>query len=113
MVVHQVFAQIFEGEVKNILVCDNYELANWLSRQAYGDGAVAVECSQYPCMIGDTYHDGCFFRLDPDTGEEVQIPYIPTQEQQVEALEAENAALQQQITDTQLALCEIYEGMEV
>ena len=28
MIVHQVYAQIVEGEIKNIIVCDNYE---WLS----------------------------------------------------------------------------------
>lgn len=110
MVVHQVFAQIFEGEVKNIFVCDNYELANWLSRQSYGDDAIAIDCSQYPVVIGDTYHDGQFWRAG-EGGEETQVPYIPTQEQQVEALSAENIALQQQLTDTQLALCEVYELM--
>lgn len=110
MAVHQVFAQVSGGKVENIFICDNYELANWLSRQAYGDGAVAVECSQYPCVIGDTYHDGQFWRVGED-GEETQVPYIPTPEQQVEALSAENIALQQQLTDTQLALCEVYELM--
>ena len=44
-------------------------------------------------------------------GEESEVRYIPTSEEQVAALEAENAALQQQVTDTQLALCEVYELM--
>lgn len=113
MLIHEVFAQISEGEVKNIFVCDNYPTADYLTKCTYGPEAFAVSALQYACGAGDKYHDGCFYRLDPDTGEEVQIPYIPTQEQQVKVLSAENAALQQQLTDTQLALVEIYEGMEV
>lgn len=93
MIVHQIFAQIFEGEIKNIMVCDNYELANWISRATYGGTATAVDCLQYPCAIGDKYHDGQFWRTDPETGEEKPIEYIPTQEQQVQQLAAENEEL--------------------
>lgn len=35
----------------------------------------------------------------------------PTTEERVAALEAENAALTQQLTDTQLALCDVYEAL--
>jgi len=52
MIVHQVFAQIHKGEVKNVIVCDNYELANWLARATYGSEAIAVDCLQYPCGQG-------------------------------------------------------------
>ncbi len=111
MAVHEVYAQIWEGKVQNIIVCDNYEMANYLSRMSYGEDSFAVECSRYACALGDLYHDGAFWRKDPETGEESEVRYIPTSEEQVAALEAENAALQQQVTDTQLALCEVYELM--
>lgn len=99
MIVHQVYAQIFEGEVKNIIVCDNYELANYLARATYGDDAYAVDCLQYPCGIGDTYHGNRFWKADPDTGEETQVKYVPTQEQQVQQLTTENEELMLAMSD--------------
>ena len=110
MIVHEVFAQIFEGEVKNVMVCSDYPTADYLTKCTYGPDAYAVDCLQYPCAVGDKYHDGFFWRVDPETGEEIKIEYRPTQEQEVEALKQENAELNSQLTDTQLALCEIYEG---
>lgn len=93
MIVHEIFAQVHNGVVQNIIVCDNYPTADHLTKCIYGSEAFAVDCLQYKCSVGDKYHDGCFWYVDPETGEEVQIPYIPTQEQQVSALTAENAEL--------------------
>ncbi|MFT4107751.1 MAG: hypothetical protein QM657_18515 [Lacrimispora sp.] len=90
MIVHQVFAQIYDGEIKNIIVCDNYEMANWLTRASHGDEAFAVDCLQYPCGIGDRYHDGEFYRVNKDGAEEA-IQYIPTAEQMVPVLSAQIA----------------------
>lgn len=111
MAVHELFAQIWEGRVQNIIICDNYEMANQLSFMSYGTDAFAVNCTRYPCMLGDLYHDGKFWREDPDTGEESIVEYVPTPEEQIHFLQKENAALQQQVIDTQLALCEVYELM--
>lgn len=132
MVAHGVYAQIFDETVQNVMVCDDYELANLITRASYGDDSFAVECLQYPCTIGDRYRDGGFFRVVE--GEEIPIEYVPTQEEQVSILNAENTslkqettslqlalaeqyeenlALQEEITNTQLALAELYEGMEV
>ena len=93
MIVHEIFAQVHNGVVQNIFVCDNYPTADHLTKCIYGSEAFAVDCLQYKCSVGDKYHDGCFWRVAPETGEEVQIPYIPTQEQQVAALTEENAEL--------------------
>lgn len=123
MIVHQVFAEIFEGEVKNVIVCSNYEMANQLTRYTYGETAFAVDCLQYPCTIGDKYHDESFWRVLAD-GTEKKIEYVPTQEQQVTTLNAaltdsqlalieqyeSNLTLQQEITNMQLALIDFYEG---
>lgn len=89
MIVHEVFAQICDGEVKNIIVCDNYPTADHLTKCIYGDEAFAVDCLQYACGIGDKYHDGAFYHVD-DNSAETEIPYTPTQEQQVAALQADN-----------------------
>ncbi len=89
MIVHEVFAQICDGEVKNIMVCDNYPTADYLTKCVYGDEAYAVDCLQYACTIGDKYHDNKFYRVAED-GTEEEIPYTQTQEQQVAALQADN-----------------------
>ena len=92
MIVHEVFAQILDGEVKNIMVCDNYPTADYLTKCVYGDEAYAVDCLQYASGIGDRYHENQFFRVNDD-GTETAIPYTPTQEQQVADLQAENEEL--------------------
>lgn len=92
MIVHEVFAQICDGEVKNVIVCDNYPTADHLTKCIYGSEAFAVDCLQYACGIGDKYNDNQFFRVGED-GTETAIPYTPTQEQQVETLQAENNEL--------------------
>ena len=103
MIVHQVYAIIdTAGNVQNVMVCDNYEEANVIARCAYGDEAVAVDCLQYPCQPGDKYHDGRFWRTGED-GQETELIYVPAQEQQVAALEAENR-------DLTLALAEMIGG---
>lgn len=87
MVVHQVFAQILEEEIKNIIVCENYEMANWLSRVAYGDTAFSVDCFQYPCQAGDRYRDGIFYSTDENGVETVINPVMST-DQEIEFLRA-------------------------
>lgn len=89
-IVHEVFAQVSDGVVQNIMVCENYPMADYLTKCTYGDEAFAVDVLQYNTGIGDLYHDGFFWRVDEETGEETQIPYTPTQEQQVAALTLEN-----------------------
>ena len=84
------------------MVCDNYEMANYLARCSYGEDAFAVDCLQYPCGIGDKYVDSTFYHMNNE-GDFIPIEYVPTQEQQVNALE-------NQLTDTQLALVEVYES---
>lgn len=99
MIVHQIFALIFDGEIKDRCVCNDYELANYLARAVYGKTAFAVDCLQYPCDIGDKYHNNAFYRVDPETQEETLIKYVPTQEQQVQELKAENEALMVVVSD--------------
>lgn len=92
MLVHQVYAMVDkDGIVQNITVGDNYEEANRIARAVYGEKAIAVDCLQYACIIGDIYKEGCFYR-ETENGIE-KIPYIPTQEQQVQRLTKENNEL--------------------
>jgi len=123
--VQQIYAQIEGQVIKNIIICEDYETANWLSRMAYGDQAFAVDCSQYRCDIGYIYRDGVFLHIED--GIEKPVEYIPMAEESIEDLKSENTmlqlalaeqyeqnlALQDEVSNTQLALAEIYEGMEV
>lgn len=123
MIVHEVFAQISDNTIKNIIVCSDYTLANYLAHATYGDSAFAVDCLQYPCQIGDKYINNQFYKEDGIT----PIKYVPTQEQQVEQLNRENTdlqlalteqfeknlVLQDGLTNAQLALAELYERTEV
>lgn len=85
MILHQIYARIHNGEVKNVFVCDDYETANLISRAEYGDDAFAVDCTQYACQIGDLYENNTFYRVD-ESGDKKEVRYIPTVEQQVETL---------------------------
>ncbi len=110
MVAHEVFAMISGETVQNVVVCDNYRSANDIAKGCYGNDAFAVDCLQYPCQIGDKYVDGRFYRVPGatengvlvakpmdttpvDVSKLVEIEYVPTQEQEVAILKAQNAIL--------------------
>lgn len=95
MAVHQTYAIIYEETVQQVSLFDNYEEANQVARAVYGDTAIAVDCQQYPCQAGDKYINNTFYKADGVT----PIPYIPTQEQQVAQLRAENQELTLALAD--------------
>lgn len=95
MIAHEVFAMIYDKTIQNVVVAYSYEDANRVARAVYGNDAIAVDCLQYPCEIGDKYIDGMFYKADGIT----PIEYIPTQEQQVKLLQRENAELTLALAD--------------
>lgn len=97
---NQIFSLINDNKIKNTIVCDNYEIANQIAKINYGDNAIAVDTTLYPVSIGDNYIDGSFYRNN-----EV-IKRNLTEEERI-------AELNEQLTAAQLALCELYEKMEV
>lgn len=88
MIVHQTYALIYNEKVENIFICEDYELANQLARAAYGDSAIAVDCLQYPCGIGDSYIDGIFYHTN-ENNENTPVEYIPTETQALDILKSE------------------------
>ena len=104
MIVHRLFAEISDDIVQNIIVCEDYELANQLSRATYGPAAIAVECTQYPINIGSIWKDNKFFRKNED-GTLVEARYVATAEEEVQILRGENEELT-------LALASIIGGEE-
>lgn len=85
MIPHNIYAEILDGDVKNVIVCNSYPLANRLTKACYGSNAFAVDCTQYPCAPGDRYRDNNFYRINKDGTEEL-IEYVPTQDQQIASL---------------------------
>ena len=96
------FALIYENEVKNVFICENYELANQLARASYGNNAFAEETTRYASAIGDKYENGIFYhKLEDGTFEEAM--YIPTERENIDAL-------QSKLIQSQLVITETYEN---
>lgn len=109
MIAQQTYAQIYNGEIKAVCNAENYEDANRVARCVYGDDAIAVYCNQYLCKEGDKYIDGVFYEADGVT----PIEYIPTQEQEIAQLQAENKQLRRETQELTLALADIIGGAAV
>lgn len=88
MVAHKIFALISEQEVKNTIICDQYHVADGLAKNIYNNEAFAVEITQIPTAIGHSYIDGLFRDLDGNV-----VNPLPTAEQKILSLKAENEAL--------------------
>lgn len=72
---NHIYSIIVNGQVTNVIVCDNYELANEIARESFGNSAIAVESSDYAVKVGDKYTNGKFYR---DSSELVMIPTAET-----------------------------------
>lgn len=94
MFYHQVYAEIQDKKVKNIIVCNNYEMANQLARNNYGEEAIAVDCTYWACQVGDTYENGGFIDENGNLRE-----YKGSEAENISKLELENKALKNQISE--------------
>ena len=95
-----------EGIVRNRIVCDDYETANQLARIVYGDGSIAVEINNWAVAEGDKYEDGAFYDSEGNARER-----IPEVENQVSELKRTVSESSDDLTNTQLAITELYEAM--
>ena len=101
----RVWAQIDpEGTVQNLIVCDNYDKANELSKFTYGEGSLAVEVNTWGVYIGDIYKDNTFYAPDGTTPRE----YIPDVEEDVSTLKSNQKVSDEDMTDIQEALVELH-----
>ena len=96
------------GKIYNIEMHTNYEDANQFARAVYGDGASADEY-RYLVQIGDIKKDGVYYNIG-ENGELTEAEYIPSDEEKIGQLE--NLALEDEVTNTQLALTELYEATQ-
>lgn len=95
MWVNQIFSLIDDtGTIQNIIVCDNYEIANQIARMSYENDAYAIDTTQYPVSVGCKHIDGRFYQEDGVT----EILRNPTPDEQIVILEAEKAALAERLS---------------
>lgn len=102
MWVNQIFSLIKDETIQNIVVCDNYTLANDLAKTLYGVDAIAVDTTLYPVSISCKYKDGIFFKGDGET----MISRNPTQEEEITLLKTQNEALLRRLDIAEAALTE-------
>lgn len=93
-IAQRVWAFVHQNEVKNTIVCDTYPVADMLAKTALGNEAFAIEITQIPTSIGHQYENGVFKDLNGNT-----INPLPTAEQEVVSLRAENKLLQSALTE--------------
>ena len=94
MFYHQIYAQIVDTTVVNIIVARETEIANLVTRKQYGDEALAIECTYWDCAIGDTYRDGVFYDSEGD-----QRQYKGDEIENINELQRENAKLKAQTSE--------------
>lgn len=94
MTAHEVYALIWNGIVQNTCEGHGHNETNRVAKAVYGDDAFAVDCLYCPCQKGDTYADGTFYAPDGTAR-----PWLPTPEQQIAQLQAENQELTLALAD--------------
>jgi hypothetical protein len=99
------YALIVNGVVQSVgaFAIGGYTEANTVAREVYGKDALAVNVSQIPTAVGDTYRDGIFYHTD-DEGIEKEVPVIATEEEAVSKLQTATEANASAIDDILVAI---------
>ena len=97
-----------DGMICNIAVGDNYEDMNRIARAVYGNNAFAIEY-RYAVSIGDKCRNNIFYNVD-ENGNETLAEYLPSDEESITALQAENKRLKYESNELMLALAEMIGG---
>jgi hypothetical protein len=99
---NQTFSLIKDDTIQNIIVADDYEIANRLARDIYGAGAIAVDTTLYPVSIGYKYKDGIFLKEDGET----VINRNPSAEEEIASLKTQNEELLKRLDKAEAAIKE-------
>lgn len=107
--VHNVFAAVVDGVVMNVFLSEDIFQADWIARMSYGDreSVLAVDVNQYPVQINDIYRGNTFYRVDPETGKEREIEYVPTEEQTIRDLNWTLDVMLGQAIESEYKICQI------
>lgn len=96
-----IYAIIYNNEVKNRILCEDYTLANTLARASFGNEAFAVDTTKYATAIGDIYESGNFYHAS-DVGTKEEVEYIPSEQENITLLKSK-------LLTSKLVLAETYE----
>lgn len=120
MIIHQTFAFILDSEVKQIICCETYGIADQLAKNMLGNKAYAVDVTQYRVTSGYKYIDGVFYDFNnnkvirENTAEEdVKIAKTRCNELEEELNNQSDVLLENYETniDNETAILELYESM--
>lgn len=120
MIIHQTFAFILDSEVKQIICCETYGIADQLAKNMLGNKAYAVDVTQYRVTSGYKYIDGVFYDFNnnkvirENTAEEdVKIAKTRCNELEEELNSQSDVLLENYETniDNETAILELYESM--
>lgn len=64
---HNIYAIVLNEEIVNMIVAENIFIAQEQAKDYDIEKAFAVECTDYPCSIGDYYIGGFFYYKDKIT----------------------------------------------
>lgn len=110
MIIYQNYAMIQNDTVMSINVVEDYTEANRLAQALYGEVGLAVDVTQYHVKEGDKYRNGLFYSVAED-GTETIIDPIPTVDQEVSMLRAENDQITESVVDIDYKLCQMELGL--
>lgn len=112
---HTVFAVIIGEEIINLIIGDYYN-CSIVTELQYGKDAFIEDVTDYPVQIGDKYRDGKFYRWNPSTGMEDEIPRVKRPDEIINELQDKvlrmTSTISKQddiITNLELALTSMYE----
>lgn len=94
MLVHQIYAIIKNNVIDNIIVCENYTVANDLAKMIDKE-SFAVDVTYYPVRIGDKYVEGLF--RDKNNNEIINA--MPTEKESINIIKEENLKKDELILD--------------
>ncbi len=100
---NQIFSLINNNEIQNIIVCDNYEVANQIARIQFGESAVAIDTTHYPLNIGCKYINGIFLEEDGKTVIERSL----TADEEAAIAKAKAEELESQVAALNIAFAEV------
>lgn len=101
---HEIYALVYEGVVSNIIV-GNHSDCNDVAKATINEAAFAVDVTNIPVQIGDQFKDGRFTRGDE------KIDPLPTEEQQVSKLIAQNIEMRAELDAVSMAVLDLAKGV--
>ncbi len=110
----QNFAIIANERVENVMVCDDYDVANQLARSMCGENAIAIDVSHIAVEVGDTYRNGQFFRgeeaIEPERSIEDRLNELNGYAHVLEDAACElDEVVYQRLLELEDAVCELSE----